>query len=124
MLVYGTDPQRALTIIDSALIVGNVDAFEADFLRAKVYANSPADHRLDEAITLCQDLLQRDSTRATSVSHFRMQAYRKAAAVVHNGHGTVSVQCYVNLFAVAGQGFVHGIVHNLINQVMQTPGVR
>ena len=68
MLVYGTDPQRALTIIDSALIVGNVDAFEADFLRSKVYANSPADHRLDEAIALCQDLLQRDSTRATSVS--------------------------------------------------------
>ena len=68
MLIYGTDPERALTIIDSALIVGNVDAFEADYLRAKVYAHSPADHRLDEALALCQDLLQRDSTRATSVS--------------------------------------------------------
>ena len=68
MLTYGTDPERALTIIDSALIVGNVDAFEADYLRAKVYAHSPADHRLEEAIALCQDLLQRDSTRATTVS--------------------------------------------------------
>ena len=68
MLVYGSDPDRALAIIDSALIVGNVDAFEADYLRAKVYAHSPADHRLDEALALCQDLLQRDSTRATSVS--------------------------------------------------------
>ena len=36
MLIYGTDPDRALTLIDSALIVGNVDAFEADYLRAKV----------------------------------------------------------------------------------------
>ena len=68
MLVYGTDPARALTLIDSALIVGNVDAFEADYLRAKVYAHSPADPRYDEAIALCEDLLQRDSTRATSVS--------------------------------------------------------
>ena len=68
MLVYGTDPQRALSIIDSALIVGNVDAFEADYLRAKVYAHSTADPRYDEAIALCTDLLQRDSARATSVS--------------------------------------------------------
>lgn len=68
MLIYGTDPDRALTIIDSALIVGNVDAFEADYLRAKVYAHSPVDHRLDEALALCNDLLQRDSTRAISVS--------------------------------------------------------
>ena len=68
MLIYGTDPERALTIIDSALVVGNVDAFEADYLRAKVYAHSPVDHRLEEAIALCQDLLQRDSTRATTVS--------------------------------------------------------
>ncbi|MBR4827037.1 MAG: AraC family transcriptional regulator [Bacteroidales bacterium] len=68
MLTYGTNPERALTIIDSAFIVGNVDAYEADFLRAKVYAHSPDDPHLDKAIALCQDLLQRDSTRATSAS--------------------------------------------------------
>ena len=50
MLVYGKDPQRALTLIDSAFIVGNIDDFEADYLRAKVYAHSPADPRNDEAI--------------------------------------------------------------------------
>ena len=86
MLIYGSDPERALTIIDSALIVGNVDAFEADYLRAKVYAHSPEDHRLEEAITLCKDLLQRDSTRATTVStvdnrsnvlQLMMDAYRR-----------------------------------------------
>lgn len=86
MLIYGTDPDRALTLIDSALIVGNVDAFEADYLRAKVYAHSPVDHRLDEALALCEDLLQRDSTRATTVStvdnrsnvlQLMMDAYRR-----------------------------------------------
>ena len=39
MKVYGMEPERALTIIDSALITGNVSPFQADFLRAKVYAN-------------------------------------------------------------------------------------
>jgi AraC-like DNA-binding protein/methyl coenzyme M reductase gamma subunit len=86
MLIYGSDPERALTIIDSALIVGNVDAFEADYLRAKVYAHSPVDHRLDEAIELCEYLLQRDSTRATTISRadnrinvlqLMMDAYRR-----------------------------------------------
>ena len=68
LLIYGTDPQRALTIIDSAVIVGNIDAFTADYLRAKVYAHSPADPRLNEAIALCEDLLRRDSARAVSPS--------------------------------------------------------
>lgn len=68
MLVYGTDPARALRIVDSALIVGNVDPFEADYCRAKIYAHSPTDPRRAEAIDLCLDLLQRDSTRATSSS--------------------------------------------------------
>ncbi|MBR4809920.1 MAG: AraC family transcriptional regulator [Bacteroidales bacterium] len=68
MLTYGRDPDRALVIIDSALIVGNIDAYEADYLRAKVYAHSPDDPRLDEAIAICEDLLQRDSTSATSAS--------------------------------------------------------
>lgn len=39
MKVYGMEPERALAIIDSALITGNVSPFQADFLRAKVYAN-------------------------------------------------------------------------------------
>lgn len=43
MKVYGMEPERALTIIDSALITGNVSPFQADFLRAKVYANSLED---------------------------------------------------------------------------------
>lgn len=30
MMVYGMEPERALAILDSALIVGNVNAFQAD----------------------------------------------------------------------------------------------
>ena len=40
MLVYGSDPERALTIIDSALIVGNVDAFVLK-MSSSAYYNQP-----------------------------------------------------------------------------------
>ena len=68
MMVYGTHPDRALAIIDSALIVGNVEPFQADFLRAKVYAHSVNGDQLDKALSLCTDLLQRDSAQVGSPS--------------------------------------------------------
>jgi len=68
MLVYGSDPHRALTLIDSALIVGNINDFTASFLRAKVYANTLVDGRPDEAIGICVQLLQHDSTQAVTAS--------------------------------------------------------
>lgn len=63
MKIYGTHPDRALAIIDSALIVGNVSPFRADFIRALVYANSLESTHWSKAIVLCEDLLRHDSTR-------------------------------------------------------------
>lgn len=60
--MYGTNPERALAVIDSALIVGNVSPFRADFVRARIYANSVVGPSLDTAISLCEALLQHDST--------------------------------------------------------------
>ncbi len=86
MMIYGTDPDRALTMIDSARIVGNIDEYFADFLRAKVYANSIEDPRPDAAIALCLQLLQHDSTQAVTASRadnrdevlqLMMDAYRR-----------------------------------------------
>ena len=68
MRIYGTQPERALTIIDSAVIVGNLNPFRADFFRAVVYANSLEDPQVDKAIALCTDLLQHDSTQVVSKS--------------------------------------------------------
>ena len=59
MLTYQKDPERALVIIDSAQVVGNVDAFTADFLRATVYGRSVDDPQKDKAISLCLNLLER-----------------------------------------------------------------
>ena len=61
--IYGTQPERALAIVDSALIVGNVSEFKADFLRAKILAGSQEGTPRDAAIVLCEKLLQHDSTQ-------------------------------------------------------------
>lgn len=63
MKIYGTQPEQALAIIDSALVIGNISPFRADFLRAMVYANSVERPQLSKAITLCEDLLRQDSTQ-------------------------------------------------------------
>lgn len=70
--IYGTQPEKALTIIDSALTVGNVSPFRAQFVRAKIYANSLEGLQRDQAIALCEELLNHDSTqvvdKATTVN--------------------------------------------------------
>lgn len=64
--IYGRDPQRALVIIDSAEIVGNVTPFKADFLRATVYAQSVEDLQRQYALNLCGSLLDRPETNGNT----------------------------------------------------------
>ena len=50
---------------------------------------------------------------------FLMDVYWNAAPVVDNGDGVVDVNCDGDLGAVAGQGFVDGVIDNFVNQVVQ-----
>lgn len=70
MKVYGTQPEHALAIVDSAVVVGNLSPFRADFLRAMVYANSLEKQQLDKAINLCEGLLRHDSTQVVDKPTF------------------------------------------------------
>ena len=63
MKIYGTQPEKALAIIDSALVVGNISPFHAQYFRAKIYAGSLEVLNRDKAINLCRELLQHDSTQ-------------------------------------------------------------
>ena len=60
MDVYGTQPERALEIIDSAEIVGNLTEERASLLRAKVFCLTCGEERLDTARQICEALLQSD----------------------------------------------------------------
>ena len=60
-------PERALLIIDSAEIVGNLQPYDAQFLRARVYCQSYDDMRLDSAIIICEQLMEEDSVKMNDI---------------------------------------------------------
>ena len=60
LAIYGNNPERALIILDSAVIVGNLDKDLAKMLRAKVLSQSTADLHFDEALQICEELMQSD----------------------------------------------------------------
>jgi len=73
LLVYDYEPERALRILDSAVIVGNVSDWQADKSRARIYCQTQAGRqldslmhwtpgaRLDSARAIGERLLQHDS---------------------------------------------------------------
>ncbi|MBQ7571707.1 MAG: hypothetical protein IJT19_05640, partial [Bacteroidaceae bacterium] len=75
MAVYGYQPERALQIIDSAVIVGNLSEVRADVNRARIYSQSqmmnqldsllggPKGVRLDTARAIAERLLLHDSLK-------------------------------------------------------------
>ena len=81
MRVYDYDPVRALQIVDSAVIVGNLSQVWADFLRARIYSwsmmgqtvdsllHGPEGVRFDSARVIGERLLMHDSLKANIGMH-------------------------------------------------------
>ena len=81
MKVYDYDPVRALGIIDSAVIVGNLSQVWADVLRARIYSwtlmgqtvdsllHGPEGVRFDSARVIGERLLKHDSLKANIGMH-------------------------------------------------------
>ena len=63
LIAYATNPKRALTLLDSALLLGNVSDYRAQFIRAKIYSKSLVEQHQDSAILICKALLNHDSAR-------------------------------------------------------------
>ena len=61
LVAYGYHPNRALVMLDSALLLGNINEYRAKFIRAKIYSKSLLKQRQDSAILICEKLLQHDS---------------------------------------------------------------
>ena len=58
-----TNPERALTLLDSALLLGNISEYRGQFIRAKIQSKSVVVQQQDSAITLCKSLRSHDSVR-------------------------------------------------------------
>ena len=77
MSIYGYQPVQALQIIDSALIVGNIDEVQAEQCRARIYGmtlmheqmdsllGGPTDIRLDSAQAIAMRLLTNNTIKAS-----------------------------------------------------------
>ena len=61
LVAYGFHPDRALVLLDSALLLGNINEYRAQFIRAKIYSKSLLKQRQDSAILICEQLLKHDS---------------------------------------------------------------
>ena len=67
--IYGKEPERALVMIDSAVMLGNVTEARGDFLRAKVYGQAMGATREDTAIVICERLLTLEEVRQDPAFH-------------------------------------------------------
>ena len=63
LVTCATNPERALTLLDSALLLGNISEYRAQCIRARIYSKSLVEHRQDSAILICKELLGHDSVR-------------------------------------------------------------
>ena len=63
LVTYATDPERALALLDSALLLGNVSDYRSQFIRAKIFCKSLVEQRQDSAIAICKALLNHDSVK-------------------------------------------------------------
>jgi len=64
LLTYGGDAERALRMLDSAVILGNIDEYNEQVLRATIYSRSLEIQRQDSAISICMALLDHDSVKS------------------------------------------------------------
>lgn len=63
LVVYANNPERALKLLDSAKVLGNISDYREQFIRAKIYCKSLMEQRQDSAILICKSLLNHDSVR-------------------------------------------------------------
>ena len=61
LVAYAVNPERALTLLDSALQLGNISDYRGLFIRAKIYSKSLMEQQQDSAILILKSLLTHDS---------------------------------------------------------------
>ena len=62
--IYATQPERAMQIIDTAELLGNMTETYADFLRAMVYSRAVESLQYDSAILIAERLMLKEEVQA------------------------------------------------------------
>ena len=83
MGMYDQEPERALQIIDSAEIVGNMSDFRAELLRVRVYAYPGDAMNLDTARQMGVALLEHDSVKGSVENRMEVLRLLTDVARIH-----------------------------------------
>ena len=54
-------------------------------------------------------------------SGLMVDSHRNASAVIRYGNGIVLMNRHFDMITGTGQGFIYGVVHNLIHKMMKAP---
>jgi len=107
MAHYLTNPERAIELIDSAVIIQNLTPQRADFLKATILYSSSND--LSESISLCQKLIDEEAWEHLPDSEdevsFQVDVYRLMATIATTTGNNLAVIRY----AKEGSELAHGI---------------
>ena len=82
LVTYATNPERALTLLDSALLLGNISEYRGQCIRAKIYSKSLMEQQQDSAILILTSLLTHDSVRNNAAEQVNIYDMLIAAARV------------------------------------------
>jgi len=106
MAVYDTLPERALAILDSAYLVGNIPNYIADLYRARIYNLSFNSQKQDSTFVLCQSLLQHDSVVANPTLKQNVLELLVSASRMREDHGQLVTYSEELTYLLRQQGLI------------------
>ena len=109
-----------LLIDFAALIDGHLQVAAQRVDAARAHAVQAAGDLVSPAAEFAARVQHGEAHLDRGAVHLGMNAHGEAAAVIHNGHGAVLIERHQNIFAIAGQRLVYGVVDDLIDQMMQS----
>ena len=63
LVTLSTNPDRALVLLDSAVLLGNIGEYREQYIRASIFTKSLNVQQQDSALAICKALLNHDSVR-------------------------------------------------------------
>ena len=63
LVTLSTNPDRALVLLDSAVLLGNIGEYREQYIRASIFTKSLNVQQQDSALAICKALLKHDSVR-------------------------------------------------------------